>query len=150
MIASLSFKTGDLIFFFVRESHLTDFPQAMAWAEAKAEPAEAYEHGLGFSFGRPRPRKAKLYQQLSGRAELGQHYSWWGWLNMHPECESLFSFKKIRNTSWEWLNTHLACELLSNVWADLKCVQEWLNVHPESESLFPLFEKIRMNGWTCI
>ena len=69
MIASLSFKTGDLIFFFVRESHLTDFPQA----EAEPEPAEAYEHGLGFSFGRPRPRKAELYRWLSGRAEPAQH-----------------------------------------------------------------------------
>ena len=73
MIASLSFKTGDLIFFFVRESHLTDFPQAAAWAEAEPEPVEAYEHGLGFSFGRPRPQKAELYQWLSGRAEPAQH-----------------------------------------------------------------------------
>ena len=73
MIASLSFKTGDLISFFVRESHLTDFPQAAAWAEAEPEPAEAYEHGLGFSFGRPRPRKAELYRRLSGRAEPAQH-----------------------------------------------------------------------------
>ena len=32
MIVSLSFKTGDLIlfYFFVHESHLTDFPQAAA------------------------------------------------------------------------------------------------------------------------
>ena len=75
MIASLSFKTGDLnyFFFFVCESHLTDFPQAAAWAEAEPEPAEAYEHGLGFSFRRPRPRKAELYQRLSGQAEPAQH-----------------------------------------------------------------------------
>ena len=73
MIVLLSFKTGDLIFFFVRESHLTDFPQAVAWAEAKPEPAEAYEHGLGFSFGRPRPQKAELYRRLSGQAEPAQH-----------------------------------------------------------------------------
>ena len=50
MIAS-SFKTGDLIIYFlVRESHLTDFPQAAAWAEAEPEPAQAYEHGLGFIY----------------------------------------------------------------------------------------------------
>ena len=76
MIVSLSFKTGDLIFFFsfcVCESHLTDFPHAAAWAEAKPELAQAYEHGLGFNFGRPRPQKAGLYWQLSGRAELAQH-----------------------------------------------------------------------------
>ena len=76
MIVSLSFKTGDLIFFFVHESHLTDFPQAAAWAKAKPELAEAYEHGLGFSFGRPRLQKAELYRQLSGWAELAQHYNW--------------------------------------------------------------------------
>ena len=76
MIASLSFKTGDLIFFLVPESHLTDFPQAAAWAEAEPEPAEAYEHGLGFSFGRPRLWKAKLYWRLSGRAEPAQHYKY--------------------------------------------------------------------------
>ena len=58
MIVLLSFKTGDLIFFlFVRKSHLTDFPQAAAWAEAEPEPAKAYEHGLGFRFGKPRLRK---------------------------------------------------------------------------------------------
>ena len=73
MITSLSFKTGDLIFFFVCESHLTDFPQATAWAEAEPEPAEAYEHSLGFSFRRPRPRKAELYRRLSGQAEPAQH-----------------------------------------------------------------------------
>ena len=58
----------------MHESHLTDFPQAMVWAEAKPEPAQAYDHSLGFSFGRPRPQKDKLYQQLSGQAELAQHY----------------------------------------------------------------------------
>ena len=63
-----------IIFFFVCESHLTDFPQAAAWAKAEPEPAEAYEHGLGFSFRRPRPRKAKLYRRLSGQAKPAQHY----------------------------------------------------------------------------
>ena len=53
----------------MRESHLTNFPQAAAWAEAEPEPAQAYERGLGFSFGKPRPRKAELY-----RAEPAQHY----------------------------------------------------------------------------
>ena len=53
MIMSLSFKLVTwFFFFFVPESHLTDFPQATAWAEAEAELAQAYEHGLGFSFGR--------------------------------------------------------------------------------------------------
>ena len=66
IIASLSSKTGDLIFFLcVRESHLTTIPQA------EPEPAQAYEH---FSFGKPRPRKAELYRRLSGRAEPAQHY----------------------------------------------------------------------------
>ena len=63
-----------LEFFFVHKSHLTDFPQAAAWAEAEPEPAEAYEHGLGFSFIRLRPRKAELYWWLSGWAEPAQHY----------------------------------------------------------------------------
>ena len=52
----------------MRESHLTNFPQA------EPEPAQAYERGLGFSFGKPRPRKAELYRRLSGRAEPAQHY----------------------------------------------------------------------------
>ena len=58
----------------MHESHLTDFSQAMAWAEAEPEPAQAYDHSLGFSFGRQRPQKAKLYRQLSGQAEPAQHY----------------------------------------------------------------------------
>ena len=62
-------------FFLVCESHLTDFPQAAAWAEAEPEPAEAYEHGLGFSLeGRGRE---KLSFTDGFQAEPSQHNTKW-------------------------------------------------------------------------
>ena len=52
----------------MRESHLTNFPQA----EAKPEPAQAYEHGLGFSFLEGQGRE-KLSFTDGFQAELSQH-----------------------------------------------------------------------------
>ena len=47
--------------------------KAVALAEAKPKPAQAYLLNSGFRFGRPKPRKAEPSQQLSGQAELADH-----------------------------------------------------------------------------